>query len=88
MQMRDVLELAKEQLAEATGLKVEGITGVFKDDKGWHINVDLLALSRIPHSTDVLGDYEVLLTEDGRMLSFQLRGTRLRSEAIAEKVAS
>ncbi len=86
-QMKDVLALAKKQLAEVTGLKVEAATGAFKDDQGWHVRLDMLEMTRVPSSTDILGDYEVLLTEDGLMLSFQLKGTRLRSESVAEKIA-
>lgn len=85
MQMRDLLESAKTQLAEATGLKPVTVSGVFKDEKGWHIRVDMLEMTRIPTATDVLGDYEILLGEDGGMLRFGRKRTRLRGEPMEEE---
>ncbi len=80
MQMTDLLEGAKVQLSGLTGLKPAGITRAFKDDQGWHVGVEMLEMSRIPTATDVLGDYEVLLAEDGSMLRFERKRTRLRGE--------
>jgi len=45
----------------------------------------MLELSRIPPATDVLGEYEVLLAEDGAMLRFERKGIRLRSEPMEEQ---
>jgi len=80
MEMTQVLDKAKKQLTDVTGLKIESITRVIKDNGGWRIGVDLLEMSRIPNATDVLGDYEVLLAEDGSMLRFERKRTRLRAE--------
>ena len=80
MEMTQVLDKAKKQLADVTGLKIESITRVIKDNGGWRIGVDLLEMSRIPPATDVLGDYEVLLGEDGSMLRFERKRTRLRAD--------
>lgn len=85
MQMTDLLERAKVQLAEATGLKPITVSGAFKDEEGWHIRVDMLEMSRIPSATDVLGDYEVLLAEDGSMLKFERKRTRLRGQPMEEE---
>lgn len=80
MEMTGAVERAKRQLAEATGLKPLGVTGAYKDDQGWHVRVDMLVLSRIPAASDVLGDYEALVAEDGALLKFERRGNRLRGE--------
>ena len=58
---------AKSQLAEATGLKPVAVTGVFKESDGWLVRVEMLEMSRIPTATDVLGDYSVVLAEDGTL---------------------
>ena len=84
MEMTDVLERAKKQLASSTGLKPEGAIRAFKADEGWHVGVEMLEMTRIPTSTDVLGDYDVLLAEDGSMLRFQRKRTRLRGEPMEE----
>jgi len=80
MDMKKLAERAKSQLAEVTGLKPVTVTGASKDEQGWHIAVDMLEMSRIPPATDVLGDYEVLVDENGNMLRFERKRTRLRGE--------
>ena len=86
LEMTDVLERAKSQLADVTGLKPETVARAFRDDRGWHVGVEMLEMSRIPTATDLLGDYEVLLAEDGSMLRFDRRRTRLRGEPMEEEI--
>jgi len=86
MEMTDLLKRAKKELGGTTGLKPVGVTGAFKDDQGWHVRVEMLEMTRIPTATDVLGDYEVLLDEDGSMLKFERKRTRLRGEPMEEEV--
>lgn len=77
--------LAKDQLAEVTGLKPVTVSGTFRDEQGWHVFLDMLEMPRIPSATDVLGAYEVLLDEHGDMLRFQRKRTRLRGEPMEEE---
>lgn len=81
MDMKELAERAKSQLAEVTGLRPVTVTRTFKDEQGWHITLDMLEMARIPPATDVLGDYDVLIDEDGNMLKFERMRTRLRGEA-------
>ncbi len=85
MEMAEVLERGKRQLADTTGLKPMGVTRACKNDDGWHVGVELLEMARIPTATDVLADYEMLLAEDGTMLSFERKRTRLRGEPLEEQ---
>jgi len=85
MEMKDVIAQTKKQLANSTGLKPEGVSRAFRDDQGWHVGVEVLEMSRIPTATDVLGDYEVVLDENGSMLKFERKRTRLRGEPIEEE---
>jgi len=80
MDIKNLAEQAKSQLAELTGLKPVTVTGAFKSEQGWHVALDMLEMSRIPAATDVLGDYEVLLDDNGNMLRFERKRTRLRGE--------
>jgi hypothetical protein len=80
MDTKELAERAKSQLAEVTGLKPETVSGASKDEQGWHIALDMVEMSRIPPATDLLGDYEVLLDDNGNMLKFERRRTRLRGE--------
>lgn len=82
MDIKGLARQAKNQMAEVTGLKPVTVTGIFKDDQGWRISLDMMEMSRIPNSTDVLGDYEVVLDEAGNMLKFERKATRLRGESM------
>jgi len=86
MNIKDVLEQAKIQLSEATGLKIITIVEIFKDERGWHVFLDMLEMSRIPPATDVLGEYEVILDNEGNMLSFERKRTRLRGQVVERDV--
>lgn len=85
MGIKELAERAKSQLAEVTGLKPVAVTGSFKDEQGWHIALDMLEMSRIPTATDVLGDYEALLDDNGNMLRFERRRTRLRGQPMEKE---
>ena len=84
MDIKALVEQAKKQMAEFTGLKPVTVTQVFKDSQGWHISLDMLEMCRIPNATDVLGDFEVLLDEAGNMLKFERKATRLRAEPMVK----
>ena len=85
MELREILEKAKSELAAVTGLKLVSVIQSFKDDQGWHVRVEMLEMSRIPPATDLLGDYEVVLNDDGAMLRFERKRTRLRGESTEEQ---
>jgi len=85
MDMKELAERAKSQLAEVTGLKPVTVTGTYKDEQGWHVAVDMLEMTRIPTATDLLGDYEVLVDENGNMLKFERKRTRLRGEPMEKE---
>ena len=85
MELKKVLEKTKSELASLTGLTPASVTRAFRDDGGWHVRVEMLEMSRIPPATDVLGQYEVLLSEDGAMVQFERKGIRLRGEPLEEE---
>ncbi len=63
---------AKEQLAELTGRKPEGVLGIERnDDDGWHVTLELLELERVPNSTDLLGCYLVSLDDSGELVEYR-----------------
>jgi len=52
---------------ELTGYEPEAITGLVWDGEFWDISVDVMELSRIPNTTDVMGSYVVQLDEQGTL---------------------
>jgi len=73
---------AVEQLAELTGQKVEGLSGVHRNDEGWLVTAEVLELRRIPETTDVLATYEVTMDDDGSVTGYRRvrRYTRSQTE--------
>jgi hypothetical protein len=63
---------AREQMGELTGHPVEGVLAVRRDDNdGWLVTVQVVELSRIPSSTDVLGAYELSLDKGGDVQEYR-----------------
>jgi hypothetical protein len=76
---------AAKQLAELTSLKFDSVSAVDKNDSGWHVTVNLVELSRIPHSTDVLASYEVELDTEGNLERYH-RGPRYLRDQTGENL--
>ena len=79
-----LIENARKELSKLTGLTVSSTTGATKDEKGWHISIELVEKHSIPDQMDILALYEVLLDEDGNFLNFERKSMRRRME-IMEK---
>ena len=80
----EIARRAKEQLAALTGLKPDTVSAIHKDKEGWHVNVELIELKRIPEATDVLATYETLLCDEGTMLSYERTKRYLRQQTMDE----
>jgi hypothetical protein len=70
----ELIQQAKRQVAELTGLRPETVSGLTRDgDDNWVIRVEALELTRVPQTMDVLGTYEVKLSDDGELVGFRRR---------------
>jgi hypothetical protein len=67
----DLARAARSQLAELTGRVPESVLGLRKDDDGWKVMVEVVELSRVPNSTDLLGCYLATLDDDGELLGYE-----------------
>ena len=76
-----LIEKARKDLIKLTGLTVSSTTGATKDEKGWHISIELVEKHSIPDQMDILALYEVLFDEDGNLLSFERKSMRKRMQA-------
>jgi hypothetical protein len=59
------------QIAELTGKKPEGVTGVEPADDGWVVGVEVVEDRRIPSSTDILAVYEADVDSEGELASYR-----------------
>jgi hypothetical protein len=79
----EIVAEAKRQVAEVTGLDVEGATGFERNGDGWVVTVVALELARTPDTMDVLGVYEVVISDDGELQQFK-RTARTHRAAVEE----
>ena len=67
-------------MSELTGMRAESVTGLKREDNnGWTVTVEALELARVPSTMDILGTYEVTLSEEGELLGFRHLGRHRRS---------
>jgi hypothetical protein len=78
----EIAARAREELAEITGLEAEGVTAIEQEEDGaWRVTIEVLELSRVPETDDMLGSYEVELDEDGEILGYRRVRRYARSQA-------
>ena len=84
MKTRELAERAKEELVELTGLSVETVSSVRKENDAWLVRVDLVELRMTPNTRDVLGVYEVELNSRGELQSYRRIGRYQRQQLTIE----
>ena len=72
---------AMRTVEELTGYTAEAVTALEWGGEFWEISVDALELSRIPDTTDVLGEYIVRLDEDGNLRGYHRQRRFQRCDA-------
>ena len=80
MQLMEVTEHAKAQLAVATSLAPLIVSGADRQGDGWRLTVEMVELQRIPEAQDVIGTYEVRLNNEGELLEWRRIGLRRRDD--------
>jgi hypothetical protein len=81
----EIAQMAKEQIAQLTGLSPDTVSSFAKHEDGWHVTVEFVEMKRIPDSTDVLATYQALLDDEGSLLSYQRTRRYLRQQAMDEE---
>lgn len=84
MKANEVIKRAEKELTNLTKLKTSGVTGVFKDERGWHVTVEMVEKRSIPEAMDILGSYEAILDEEGELLSYERKKLRKRGDTKEE----
>ena len=74
-------EAALTTIEELTGYEPEAVTVLEWDGDLWQVTVDVLELSRIPSTTDVLGSYIVQLDGDGTLHGYRRARRYVRGQA-------
>jgi hypothetical protein len=83
-----VAKRTRRELEEITGLQPEGVTSLEREDDGkWRVTVELLELSRIPQTDDVLGTYEAAVGPNGELLGYRRVRRYPRSRLIQDQAS-
>lgn len=76
------IERVRQDLPKLLGRPIESVLGLEHDeDGGWKVTVQVVELSRIPNSTDVLGSYSVRLDREGELVGYGRSRRYLRNQA-------
>jgi hypothetical protein len=68
---RDAIERVRRELPELLGREIESVLGFERDeDSGWRVTVQVVELTRIPQTTDVLAAYEATLDQKGQLTGY------------------
>jgi hypothetical protein len=78
------MRTARDQLQELLGKAVESVSGLERTQNGWVATLEVVELSRIPETTDVLGSYELELDENLGLRSYHQVRRYTRSQANGE----
>ena len=85
MKASEVIKVAEKELAELTKLEPTGVKGVFKDEEGWHVTVEMIEKKSIPDGMDLLALYEATLDDEGNVLKFERGRLRKRIDTGEEE---
>jgi hypothetical protein len=75
------IAIARETLVGLLGKAPESVSGVNKVDEGWSVSLDVVELSRIPPSTDLLATYDVTLDHSGELVDLVRTRRYMRNQA-------
>jgi hypothetical protein len=78
----EAIKRVRRELPQLLGRPIESVLGVQRDEeKGWKVTVQVVELSRIPSTTDVLGAYAVTLDQDGELVGYSRNRRYNRNQA-------
>ncbi len=84
MTMEKIVLKARSELNKLTGLELSSTLKTVRDDKGWHVSVEMVEKHSIPDGMDVLATYDALFDDEGNLLEFIRKGMRKRMETVSE----
>ena len=76
------IQEARSLVEELAGKRAEAVSGISHgEDGGWTVSVDVVELSRVPPSTDLLATYEVVLDAGGDLVELTRARRYVRGQA-------
>ncbi len=80
---REAIARVRREFPQLLGKPIESVLGLERDEDGdgWKVTVQVVELSRIPSTTDVLGSYAVMLDRDGEVTGYRRSRRYHRNQA-------
>ncbi len=79
--MHELIQKAREQLGDMTGLELGSTLSAVKDDEGvWRVALEAVEKKSLPDSQDILATYEVSLDDGGNVTDFSRTRMRKRGD--------
>ncbi|HBG47455.1 MAG TPA: hypothetical protein DDW94_10785 [Deltaproteobacteria bacterium] len=78
--LSEIIIKTRKELQSITGLDASSTVKTVRDEKGWHIFVEMVEKHSIPDGMDILATYEAILDLDGNLTEFRRRGLRKRMD--------
>jgi len=86
MEIKEITEKAKKELAELTGFGFPTVIGVNKEGNIWHIAVEIIEKPSTAINLDLLGIYDVQLDASGNLLGYERKKMRKRGDIQRESI--
>ena len=85
--MPQLIQKAREQLTELTGLELGSTLSARKDDNVWRVQVEVIEKKSLPDSQDLLATYGLTMDKDANVVDFERLSMRKRSEVMVPRGA-
>src|SRR3954470_24576463 len=79
-ELSKIVPKARRELEQLLGREAESVSGFERENGHWKIHLEVVELSRIPDSADVLGSYELVLDDEGKLARMTRTRRYQRSE--------
>ena len=80
--MGELIQKAREQLGDMTGLELGSTLSARKDGDGWHVQVEAVEKKSLPDSQDILAMYDLTMDDNANVLNFNRIGMRKRGDTM------
>lgn len=80
MDAQEVITKARGHIATMGKKSDEGVTNLSKREDGWTVSIEVVERKGIPDTMDILGLYEMILNDDGDLMSLERKKLRKRGD--------
>ncbi len=82
VEMGQLIQRAREQLGDMTGLELGSALSARKDGDGWHVRLEAVEKKSLPDSQDILATYDLTMDGNANVLDFNRIGMRKRGDTM------